>query len=410
MLIEAKDGVRQGSPSSCFLFTAYANPMVRMVKEFGDDGWLGSLHLLLLMDDTVLVSTTKEGIIWKFQKVMDYCRMYGMKVNNKKTKLMCINVHDPSPLVFDEITVECSDKYIYLGNTIMNAPIHNQVEDHLRSHTKSLRKFQSFLSKNSDAPFCVKRKVWSAAFNSAIFYGSETWMSSNLKVANNVYLSSLRDLLGVRKTVCSDLVYLESGEPSATAFITRKQRKFLKKLQSRPDYDRSYFATFINKAIEVRSPMGIYIEQLRRSEEDPVLTERQVLKTRVNGNTESSRRMTYKQLNPDLESPTVYRNQNLLIPEHYRIAYTRLRLSSHHLRIETGRWSRMPRERRLCQCGSVQDEIHVVLHCPLLQNIRDGFPRINFNSVKEVMTHDSESELCKYIFTVIKFVLQLNSE
>ena len=156
--------------------------------------------------------------------------------------------------------------------------------------------------------------------------------------------------------------------------------------------------------------MGIYIEQLQRLEEDPVLMERQVLKTQVDGNTESSRRITYKQLNPNLESPTLYRNQSLYIPEHYRIAYTRMRLSSHHLKIETGRWSRIPRERRLCQCGSVQDEVHVILHCPLLQTIREGFPTINFNSVNDVMTNDSESELCKFIFTVTKCMLQLNSQ
>ncbi|XP_068246515.1 uncharacterized protein [Palaemon carinicauda] len=224
--IEAEAGVRQGSPTMCFLFTAYANPMIRMVKEYGQDGWLGFLHLILLMDDTVLVSTTELGIRWKFQNVLKYCKEYNMKVNNKKTKLMCINVKDLNPLVFNEITVEVCDKYTYLGNQIMNAPMDKQVEEHIKTHSKSLRKFQSFLSKNNDAPFSVKRKVWPAGLNSSIFYDSETWMSYNLKAASNAYLSSLRDLLSVRKTVCSDLVFLESGEPSATAFIKKNSLTF----------------------------------------------------------------------------------------------------------------------------------------------------------------------------------------
>ena len=150
--------------------------------------------------------------------------------------------------------------------------------------------------------------------------------------------------------------------------------------------------------------MGIYIEQLQRLEDDPVSIERQLLKAQVNDNIESSK------LNPDLESPNLYRNHNLYIPEHYRTAYTRMRLSSHNLKIETGRWSRIPRERRLCQCGSVQDEVHVILHCPLLQNIRDRFPTINFSSIIEVMTHENESELCKCVFTLTKYVLQINSQ
>ena len=138
--------------------------------------------------------------------------------------------------------------------------------------------------------------------------------------------------------------------------------------------------------------------------------ERQLLKTQVNENIESSKRMTYKLLNPNLESPNLYRNHNLYIPEHHRVAYTRMRLSSHCLKIETGRWSRIPRERRLCQCGSVQDEVHVILHCPLLQNIRDGFPNINFSSINEVMVHDSESELCRCLYILNKHIIQINSQ
>ena len=118
--------------------------------------------------------------------------------------------------------------------------------------------------------------------------------------------------------------------------------------------------------------------------------------------------MTYKQLNPRLISSTIYRNNNFRTPEPYRITYTRLRLSSHHLKIETGRWSRVPREERLCPCGSVQDEIHVLLHCPLLENTRGDFTNINFDSIESVMDHIEEVELCKYIFTVTKVIGEYN--
>ena len=80
--------------------------MVRMIKDYGEDGWLECLHLLLLMDDTVLLSTTRGGIIWKFQKVLDYCAQFNMKVNEKKTKLLCVNVTDPHPLNFDNMTIQ----------------------------------------------------------------------------------------------------------------------------------------------------------------------------------------------------------------------------------------------------------------------------------------------------------------
>ena len=61
-----------------------------------------------------------------------------------------------------------------------------------------------------------------------------------------------------------------------------------------------------------------------------------------------------------------------LIPEFQRIAFTRMRLSSHRLRIETGRWSRIARQDRLCVCGKdIQTEEHVLLRCDLVKHLRD---------------------------------------
>ena len=121
------------------------------------------------------VSTTREGITWKFRKVLEYCSHFNMQVNQKKTKLMCVNTDDRQPLIFNELTVEYCDRYVYLGNIIINAPVHIQVKEHIKIHMKNIRKFQSFLSKNRDVPYFVKHKVWSVALNTAIFYGSETW-------------------------------------------------------------------------------------------------------------------------------------------------------------------------------------------------------------------------------------------
>ena len=61
-----------------------------------------------------------------------------------------------------------------------------------------------------------------------------------------------------------------------------------------------------------------------------------------------------------------------------RIAFTRLRTSSHRLKIETGRWSRVPREMRVCQCGEgVQTEEHVLVGCNLTKGIRERYGESN---------------------------------
>ena len=45
-------------------------------------------------------------------------------------------------------------------------------------------------------------------------------------------------------------------------------------------------------------------------------------------------------MNPKSESPDIYKSKS--IPEYLRITFTRCRLSSHRLKIETRRWSRIP--------------------------------------------------------------------
>ena len=87
----------------------------------------------------------------------------------------------------------------------------------------------------------------------------------------------------------------------------------------------------------------------------------------------SSRRITYQLLNPDLTVDICYVKGNN-VSERYRVAYSQFRRSGHKLAIESGRWNRwgwvrLPVEERLCPCGSVQTELHI-LECPLTEDIR----------------------------------------
>ena len=55
-------GVKQGFPTSCIVFVLYLNEFVKAIKtRCPDDGFLKWVHCLLLMDDTVLLATTRGG-------------------------------------------------------------------------------------------------------------------------------------------------------------------------------------------------------------------------------------------------------------------------------------------------------------------------------------------------------------
>ena len=85
-------GVRQGSSTSSLLFTLYVDKMIQMVKNsFNDDGFTAGVHILMLMDDTILLSTSKSCLTKKLKKCQEFCKAYGMSINEKKTKFMVIN-------------------------------------------------------------------------------------------------------------------------------------------------------------------------------------------------------------------------------------------------------------------------------------------------------------------------------
>ena len=85
---------------------------------------------------------------------------------------------------------------------------------------------------------------------------------------------------------------------------------------------------------------------------------------------------TYRSINPSYAVHNVYYNRGN-IPEYIRVSFTRFRLSSHRLKVETGRWSRIAPERRVCVCGNgaVQNEAHVLQECGLTNNLREQLGR-----------------------------------
>ena len=58
-------GVRQGAPTRCLLFIIYIDRFVNMLKNaVTADEFLGGLHVLLLMDDAVILATSRIEKTW----------------------------------------------------------------------------------------------------------------------------------------------------------------------------------------------------------------------------------------------------------------------------------------------------------------------------------------------------------
>ena len=77
--------------------------------------------------------------------------------------------------------------------------------------------------------------------------------------------------------------------------------------------------------------------------------------------------------------------------DNHRKAITKLRLSSHKLEIEVGRWKKLTREERICRCcelGKVENETHFLFECPKYTQKRVTM----YNFIKEKLGIDMQKE------------------
>jgi hypothetical protein len=398
---ETTGGVRQGGPSSCSLFAMYVDEIVKAINCYGNDGFLGKLHCLLLMDDTAIVASSRQAMQQKLNSLLNASNAINMKIHPEKSQYITVNSADTEPFHLFGQEIKHTRSYTYLGTPISNGTTKQQIQEHIAAKQCHVRKFLSFLSKNADAPFCVKKTVWDSALSSAIYYSAESWLIDDLSIVRLPYLTSAKALLGVRLQTPTDLVYLELGVPSAESMVRKKQLDFIRKTQQASTYAFSPLKQAVDLSTRYCSPMALNLKKLLNTSMDPVHEFSTSVKTRVLA-AETSRVTTYKSINPDLTPHAIY-GVTSPIPEPYRIALTRFRLSSHYLKIETGRWSRIPREERWCVCREdLQTEEHVLLNCPRTLHIRRQFA-MPTTSLNDVMNFKPESMLCKFVFCVLKY-------
>jgi len=331
-----------------------------------------------------------------------------MRLHPDKSKFITINCNkDTAPFIIDGMSICHTNWYTYLGTPVSGDALPTQINRHLTQKQCHARKFSSFLSKNYDMPFCLKRKVWESAFFSAILYSCETWFSKSTAPLTRIYNGSLRELLGVRPQTPSDLVQVELGLPTAQSLVQHRQLTFIEKLLSDASFEGSPLHFALDLAKHCASPMGKYFADLECTRQTNIAFTGSIeVKNRVRTAT-SSRASIYMTLNPSLSVHAMYTMVKDPVPEYMRIATSRMRLGSHRLKIETGRWSRIPRENRLCICNEekIQSEEHVLIDCKCSSNLRDRFHNLDFTSVETLMSCDTK-QLCHYCFDITKFFEQ----
>ena len=392
-IITAIVGVKQGSPTSCFLFILFVDEFIRLVKRKSSiDGFLSWLHLLMLMDDTVLFATTRERLIEKLNLLAEWCNKCGMVINEDKTEFMAFvttNPNDRIPILLNlhhgVVRVTHCSEYKYLGSIFTSdGKVSSTMSKHCVSKTKDINKLSIFLESNKNAPFLVKKTVVDACFNASLLYGSEGWLGVKPSpTLNSMYMKAIKMLLGVRQSTPNDTCLIEAGYPSLEAAIRHRQHKFLQQMKDeRKDMNDDPLMFALELTRRDNASMHRYLSGILNEVGDIIENDIRLRKEKILAS-QRTKAVTYREMNPELVVHSIYSSKDI-VDDDFRIAFSRLRLSSHRLRIETGRWARVPQEQRLCQCGAaVQTERHVLVECTLVREIRVSYGQefVDFNDI-----------------------------
>ena len=172
-------GVRQGCSLSPLLYIIYDEAMIRDVSRDCDIGIkVGGkiVNMIRYADDKAVVASSQKGLQELMTRLNKVTRDYGMKINVKKTKTMCISrkgkgkVH----LQIDGGNVLQGNQFKYLGSWITDdGYCANDVRARIAMGKAVFMEKKKLLTGKLDCEL-KKRIIMSTVWNVAL-YAAETW-------------------------------------------------------------------------------------------------------------------------------------------------------------------------------------------------------------------------------------------
>ena len=383
-------GIKQGAPSSVILFIIFMDDFIDIVRnKCLREPVIGVLHILLHADDTAIMSTNKILFIRKCNILLAAFKEKKVSLNLKKSGFLVINPHtleDRLDIKLDSGWLNYCSTFVYLGAIFSdNGTVYYDLNLHVKNRGKSVFvKLANFIRNNPAAPITVKKKILNSCLNASLLYGCEAWGGTSLRLAETLYRKAIKITFSLSNNTPNEIVFIEAGLAELKSQIYKRQYVFwervLKNIEEDPDTEVSKVLQMaIDKNIQyLRHYQKLHHDYANRQEcykyfRDCFDTKMKLDIHRKTSVPSYSILDDYVLINNSLQSPQFY-HQYILTEADRRIV-TRYRCGSHFLKINTGRYTRSPIEKRLCKCKQVQTLQHVLFECDLTKPMRhDNFP------------------------------------
>lgn len=364
---------------------------------------LGDLKLFLLLyaDDIILFAKSAHELQNSLNVLADYCDRWKLTVNVKKTKVMVFQKGGRLPqnlsFKYKSEEIEIVSKFKYLGILFTSGGSFNETDRMLAGQAlKAIFKMNKYLFKFTDISPKHTLDLFDKLVAPILNYSNEVWGFNNGSQVERTHLAFCKRLLGVKISTQNDFIYGETGRANLingryytiikywlklcacgdNKYVKHAYNMLKNSLDANPNK-----TNWVSKVKVLLSQLGFYEAWLNQGVGNTKLF-LLLVKQRLRDNFAQNLNATIHESSRSLFYRTIFSFNfseylNLVNITKYRNALSRLRLSSHRLAVETGRWHRPESipyyERKCIKCGVLEDEFHFVLECDNYKDIRKKY-------------------------------------
>lgn len=404
---EVRSGLKQGCILSTLMFNLYINDLSDILSKLNKGILIQNSYInhLFYADDLVLMAENENDLQCLLDILSNWGKRNCMRVNLSKTKIIHFRNQSVANSSFQfkcgESDIEYTDKYKYLG-LVLNEHLDYSVTAKYvaQSATRALGLLISKFKQMGGMPYDVFTKLFDTTVWSVISYGAAIWGVKEYSVINTVQHKACRFFLGVGKYTPNAAVNGDMGwaPPTTKQWKSVLCHWFRLNHMDNNRINKQIFLwshntrhKYRNRCLHIERTMQKFDKTLNighfysKSERQSVIKSIQDNMfneykndwlNKVNSNMSISRNnggnklRTYKLYKSSYETEHYVRNH--IMSRARRSALAKFRCGVAPLRIETGRYERLSLDKRICfNCtAKVENEEHVLLECPLYNDIR----------------------------------------
>ena len=387
-------------------------------------------------DDMVIFSETVEGLQDMLNVLYNYTQKWNLSVNIDKTKIVIFrnggNIKEKEKWYYNGTRIDVVNSFTYLG-IILN---YNGKFTVTQKHVADQGRKALFALFKHIKPYYFNHMTLLSLFDtyisSVLCYGSEIWGFHKAPDVEKVHIDFCKRILNVKVSTPNVMIYYELGRyPMLVARKIRMFKYWIKVMNSdncilrkcyeylfdmclkNPNDRNNWVCCLRNELFNLGLNDMWYNQSLLCPEHLLLLKKRLYDMTKQDFDSklnDSPKCILYKYLvsnvclQPYLCKP---------IPDLYKKSIVKLRLSSHNLAIEEGRYANIERISRYCKIcfEEMEDEMHFILVCPLYLNIRKELIKPYYwrkpstYKLLQLFISTNVKDLCnlgKYIFRALK--------